>query len=233
MTLATFALVLAGVVPARADLVLWYNGDVRSGGDGTVNEETTNRGSLNIYENFTVTDPAGWTIDRVWSNDSMQVTGINQASWSIRSGMSTGNGGTVIAGGISAATQTSTGRVNPSPGFPEYSIQVSGLSVYLPAGTYWLSVSPLVGEDTGGVFKSYVSVTLGANAVGTPPGNDANSFINSSFLGYNFAPAFNKDYSLGVAGVVGAVPEPTSIVLIGVGAAGTLIHHRRRRTTHK
>lgn len=42
-------LTLAVAVPAtaRADVVLWYNGDLQTGGGGTVNEETTNGGSFN------------------------------------------------------------------------------------------------------------------------------------------------------------------------------------------
>src|SRR4051794_16749528 len=103
-------------------MVLWYNGDLQTGGGGAVNEETTNGGSFNIYDNFDVTAPGGWTIDTVWSSDSMQFTGVTQASWSIRTGMSVGNGGTVVASGVGAATQTPTGRSNPSRDFPEYTI---------------------------------------------------------------------------------------------------------------
>src|ERR1039458_3306637 len=118
--------VLAAVRSARADTVLWYNGDLRSGGGGTVNEQTSNVGVSFIYDNFTVTDPAGWIVDRLWSNDAMQLTGISQASWYIRSGMSVGNGGAVVSSGIGFATQTPTGRVNAAIGFTEYSIQISG-----------------------------------------------------------------------------------------------------------
>jgi PEP-CTERM motif len=221
---------LGAACPAAADFIFWYNGDLRTDGGGTVNEETTNLGSLNIFEDFRVTDPGGWTIGRVWSNNAMQVTGITQASWSIRSGMAVGNGGTVIAGGTSAATQTLTGRINPSLGFPEYTIEVTGLNVSLAPGTYWLSVSPLVGNDAGGVLKSYVSATVGANAVGTPPGNNGNSLFFAPALGYNYADAFGFDYSLGVAGAVAApVPEPSAIALSAVGMAGLAGFAWRRR----
>jgi hypothetical protein len=216
---------------ACADTILWYNGDVfiglnGTGGGGTVNEETTNRGSLNIYDDFVVTNPAGWKVQRVWSNNSMQTTGVTQASWSIRSGMSAGNGGTVIASGISAATQTSNGRTNPSPGFPEYRIEVTGLDVSLAPGTYWLSVSPLVGIDNGGVFKSYVSTTRKANAIGLPGRNNSNSFINSGFLSYNFANAFSNDYSMGVAGV--SVPEPSTVAFLTIGSVVALLWKSKR-----
>jgi hypothetical protein len=84
--------------------------------------------------------------------------------------------------------------------------------------------------DTSGIFKSYVSVTLGVGAIGSPQGNDANSFIDSAFLSDNFAPAFNKDYSLGVGGVVSAVPEPSAFVLFEVGAAGAVLLRRPRQS---
>jgi hypothetical protein len=219
---------------AQADVVLWYNGDLQTGGGGTVNEETTNGGSFNTYDNFNVTGPGGWIVDRVWSNDSMQFTGVTQASWSIRTGMSVGNGGTVVASGIGTATQTPTGRTNPSLGFLEYTIQVSGLNVALAPGSYWLSVSPLVGADpavsSGGVFRSYNSTTTGTNAVGTPPGNDTNGLLNSPFLSDNFV-ATNSEFSMGVAGALASpsVPEPASAVLLGLGAGGLVTMGRLRR----
>ena len=236
-TFSQWAVVLIVIVaagPARADTILWYNGDLAANGGGTVNEQTTNGGSFNIYDDFNVAGAAGWNIDRVWSNNSMQFTGVTQAAWSIRSGMSVGNGGTVIASGTSSATQTPTGLSNPSLGFLDYTIQVTGLNVTLAPGVYWLSVSPLVGADptvtSGGIFRSYNSRTDGTNAVGTPPGNDMNSFFNSSFLGYNYAPAFGNDFSMGVAGTqVAAVPEPASITAFGIGAACLVGYFLRRR----
>jgi len=128
-----------------------------SSGGGTVNEQASNVGASFVYDDFTVTDQAGWIVDRLWSNDAMQITGISQASWSIRSGMSVGNGGTIVSSGIGFVTQTPTGRVNPAFDFAEYTIQISGLNIYLPSGTYWLSVAPLVGSDSGGLRKSYIS----------------------------------------------------------------------------
>jgi uncharacterized protein (TIGR03437 family) len=86
---------------------------------------------------------------------------VTQASWEIRTGMSAGAPGTVVASGIDAATQT----LDPLTG--TYRIQVNGLQVRLGAGTYWLSVSP-VGLTSG---QSYVGATLGANAVGVSLSN--------------------------------------------------------------
>jgi hypothetical protein len=225
ITLSLFVLVGQSDV-ARGEIILWYNGDVSTG--GTVNEETTNLGAFNIYDDFVVTDPSGWTIERVWSNNSMQITGVDHALWSIRSGMADGIGGTIIAGGTSSATQTPTGRTNPNPGFFEYSIEVAGLNVFLAPGTYWLSVSPLVGVDTGSVYKSYASLTLKANAVGTPATNNGNSFLNSAHLGQNYQYKSN-DYSMGVAGSSASIPEPSTFAVMVIGLIGLAGYRCRRR----
>lgn len=203
---------------AHADTVLWYNGDY-AGGSGTVNENSSNVGVANIYEDFNVTAPGGWTVQRLWSNDCMSYSGVTSAAWSIRSGLSAGFGGTIIASGTASATQTPTGRSAWWGGYPEYTIQITGLNVYLAPGTYWLSVSPLVGSDplSNGQYRSYISQTWGLNAVGAPAGNNGNSFMYDPPAGYYFAPdTFNEDYSMGVAGTV--VPEPSTLAFSAAGA---------------
>lgn len=211
---------------AGADTTLWYNGDY-AGGSGTANEEASNVGSADIYDDFIVTAPGGWIVQRVWSNDDISFQGVTSAAWSIRSGITAGYGGTVIASGVSAASQTPTGRT-AWWGFPEYRIEVGGLNVTLSPGTYWLSVSPMVGSDplSNGYYRSYISQTGGANAVGTPAGNDGNSFNYNPGAGYYFAPdTFNEDYSMGVAGVV--VPEPSTWALLMTGSV--LVWANRKR----
>lgn len=214
---------------AAADTVLWYNGDY-AGGSGTVNEQSTDEGPAYVYDDFTVTAAGGWTVQRIWSNDDMSLQGITSAVWSIRSGMPSGGGGTVIASGTSAATQTATGRTSWW-GFPEYTITVSGLNINLSPGTYWLSVSPLVGNDplSNGYYDSYVSQTSGLNAVGTPAGNDGNSFEYDPAAGINYSPdRFNEDYSMGVAGVAVA-PEPSCVALAALAAMTLYLWQRRKQ----
>jgi hypothetical protein len=55
-------------------------------------------------------------------------------------------------------------------------------------------------------------------AVATPPGNDGGGLFNSSFLGDSFV-NFGNEYSMGVAGVASAVPEPSTCVRLGIAAA--------------
>jgi len=134
---------------------------------------------------------------------------VTQADWSIRTGrLSEGNAGTLIAGGVGAATRTLTGRA-PNFLYQEYTLEVAGLSVFLVPGTYWLNVTPLFGGD------AFVSATRGGNAIGVPLGNNGNAFLDWPSGGYNFAGQGQQNFSLGVRGV--AVPEPgTSALVLGV-----------------
>jgi hypothetical protein len=198
--------------PAGAN-TLWYNGDFNFV-TGWANEENTNVSDAYIYDDFAVSAGEVWNIDSIWSNNLMNFTGVTQATWSIRTGVSEGNGGTVIASGTRAATQTATGK--SGFGLNEYKIGVSGLNINLDPGTYWLSVAP-VGFGFG---RSFNDTTSGLNAVGIPAGNNGNSFQKSSFFGANFQ-ARNTDFSMGVGGSAKPIPEPASVLgLLAIGALG-------------
>lgn len=206
--------VAVGVGKAADASTLWYNGDFNFV-NGTANEQNTNVSDAHTYDDFTVSAGKVWNIDSIWSNNLMSFTGVTQATWSIRTGVSAGNGGTVIASGASAATQTATGK--SGFGYNEYNIGVSGLNINLNPGTYWLSVTP-IGFSSGRSFNSFTS---GLNAVGTPAGNDGNSFFKSSYFGTNFQ-AQNNDFSMGVGGTAKPIPEPASVLgLLAIGALGT------------
>src|SRR6266566_1072797 len=182
--------------------VLWYNGDF-NGVNGLANEDNTALGSgefASVYDDFNV--PAGgWSVGAVFS-DNLSSTTITGALWEIRQGISEGNGGTLIASGMTMTpVVTPTGR--SGFGFTEFMIEVIGLNVSLPPGTYWLNVTP-IGNLSG---RSFDSTTSGTNCVGTPCGNNLNAFWNSNFFGANFTSTSNAgqpaDFSMGVIGTAG------------------------------
>jgi hypothetical protein len=196
--------------------ILWYNGDF-NGVAYLANEQNTSIGSgefASVYDDFIVSDSGGWDVTAVFSDNiiTTNATSVTGATWEIRQGISEGNGGTLIASGVtSAPSVTPTGR--GSFNFKEYMVEVPGLAVHLPASAnpYWLNVTP-IGDLTGRFFDSNTS---GADCVGTPCGNNQNAFFNSNFFGANFTSTANEgepaDFSMGVIGSVGggATPTPT------------------------
>ena len=148
---------------------LWYNGDFDFV-DGLTNEQDTfAAGFAHIFDNFDVTDGGGWDLTSVFSNDLLSpgivITG---ATWEIHSGVSAGNGGTIVASGSTdSPILTPTG--NSAFGFDEFTVEVP-VDVHLDSGTYWLNVTPIGNLD--GFSRSFDSTTSGANCVGTPCGNE-------------------------------------------------------------
>jgi hypothetical protein len=240
LALAMAAICLwASVGGARAGSTLWYNGDFDGNSElyNLVNPTVPNATGL-VYDDFIVPTGQTWTVQGVFSNDQMDFftpTSLT-AYWEIRSGVMTGDGGTLVASGTNSASQTATGNIGIAV---EYTVAVSGLSVTLSAGTYWLAVAPV---GTSADDLSFISTTSGMNAIGMPPGNDGNSFVAGSFYqslgGFDFEPASDyvsnpnggpPDFSMGVEGITTAVPEPSTISLGLIAAlAGTAAALRRR-----
>ena len=82
------------------------------------------------------------------------------AYWEIRSGLTAGNGGTLLASGDGTDTTTNTGQTFtgiPGLSIPVYTNEVNGLSVTLGPGTYWLAVAPDVSNQ-----NSYIVTTSGS-----------------------------------------------------------------------
>ena len=139
----------------------------------------------------------------VYSNN-LSNTNVIGATWEIRQGVTPGNGGTLIASGMTVTPSvTQTGR--SGFGYTEYTVEVGGLTLHLPADTnhYWLNVTP-IGDLSG---RSFDSTTSGANCLGTPCGNNQNAFIDSNFFDYSFVPTGDPsvgqpyDYSMGIKGI--------------------------------
>ncbi len=149
---------------------------------------------------FTV--PAGevWAVTGLFTNNQASYGVLDQgaeptsvAFWSINEGMFPGNAGTVVDSGTSPATSTPTGR--GAFGLSEYTVQVTGLSVVLSAGSYWMAVVPICTNTANpycnGVFfltdVEYINTTP-ANAFGPPEQVDA-SFFDSPYFGETFEPS--------------------------------------------
>jgi hypothetical protein len=225
LRLACFGLVIATAQQSQAGICpLWYNGDPDLV-DGLANELNSFTSDALVYEDFIVT-PNCSIICAVYSNNFMSFTATT-AAWEIRTGVGPGTGGTLVASGTGAATQTLNGFDNPLVSAPiGYTIMVSGLNVALTPGTYWLSVAP-IGQGFG---RSFVQSTSGANAFGAPIQNNNAIFNSSQFGGYSWAPAdlgfgLPLNYSMGVY----AVPEPSSLVILGIGGGLLGLNLVRRR----
>jgi PEP-CTERM motif len=226
---AAFALNTTAIAQAPPGS-LWYNGDF-NGVNGLSNERNTLIIQAGVYDDFNVTGGPFWNVTAVFS-DNLENTVITGADWEIRTGLSNGNAGTLIASGTTnSPVVTPTGR--SGFGFTEYMVEVTGLNVFLPmlpsGQHYWLNVTP-VGDGTGGIYNS---TTSGLDCVGTPCGNDQNAFFNSTYFGTYFTSTANEgqpyDYSNGVIGTV--VPEPSTLALVACGVGALLIVVRRRRGT--
>lgn len=227
-TLRLGVLALACCACGRAGIVVgWYNGDpVDQFHIGLLNGENSSYPVQNVYEDFIV--PAGgWTVAGAFSYDQLNYTPGTQAEWEIRSGMSSGNGGALIASGTETATYTSTGEFGS--GYILYKVEVDNLDVPLTAGKYWLTVAPVA---CGSTCVSGVDYTTGANAIGNPPGNDLDNFQNIPALaGHYFllnptSGGSARDWSLGVLIQTAApTPEPAtfgaiSVLILLAGAGG-------------
>ena len=234
---ALFALALAAALVLNTSVCaqappgsLWYNGDWNYV-NGLANERNTAVTQAAVYDDFNVTAPLGWNVTAVFSDNLITPNTVVGADWEIRTGISEGNAGTLIASGTTNSPLVTL--IDDLHQIPEYMVEATGLNVFLPmlpsGQHYWLNVTP-VGNGFG---RSFNSTTSGTNCVGTPCGNDDNSFFNSTFFGAYFDHASNyvgfpADFSNGVIGTV--VPEPATVALLTCGVGALLIALRRRRS---
>jgi len=202
---------------------LWYNGDWDFN-NGLPNERNTAITQAAVYDDFNVTAP-GWHVTALFSDNAFFAMTVTGADWEIRTGVSEGNGGTLVANGTTNSPVVT--QIYCDFSVCTFQVEVTGLNVHLNPGMYWLNVTP-VGNGNG---RSYGLTTSGTHCVGTPCGNDQNAFWNSTYFGTYFTSTSNEgqpyDYSMGVIGTV--VPEPATVALFTCGLGALLIALRRRR----
>jgi hypothetical protein len=214
---------------------MFYSGDFdlnNPNANGLANENDAsvpgNPYGAATYQNFTISQ--NYTVTGLFTNN---LSALNPSSgyWEIRSGVSEGNGGTMIASGTASDanfTHTPTGR--SGFGYSEYTDLARGLSVNLAPGTYWFSVVP---QDPNNENLSYNSNTFGLNQVlgtGVSTTNDL-QYWDSPYFSWTYTNTDNQGpfpaFSGGVYGA-SSVPEPSSMIMLGSGllaAAGVV---RRR-----
>jgi hypothetical protein len=229
LTLLSLLTLLLFAVAARADSLYFYGGDMdpndpnsRALANETDLTVTGDPYGAATYQNFYVQGSA-ITTTALFTNNLSTITPTS-GYWEIRSGLSEGNGGTLIASGTDPnITHTLTGRSRA--GYDEYTDQVSA-SVNLAVGQYWFAVVPACPTCDG---RSFNSNTFGLNSVGT---SDSDlQYANSSYFGWNFTNADNTNppytfpnFSNGVY----VTPEPGSLLLLGTGILGGLGVLRRK-----
>lgn len=156
----------------------------------------------------------------------------------IRSGMSEGDGGTLVYSGINffalfGALPGDGSMGVPPPGSGEFDWFYSSTAypgIHLEAGTYWLGLAAFEG------FGSFdVGTTQGLGSIGHPI-NDGNAFYyDNSNPSANFVSMGDLDFSLYlntyqntiVNEPTSTVPEPNSLLWLSVGLLGFIRRIRK------
>lgn len=213
-TISVFTLVFSALGLSQAQL--WYNGDPDLV-SGLASEINTVVSDARVYDDFTLN--SGATVNGVFGNFFMDFF-ASQAYYEIRSGVSAGLGGTLLASGVIPVIQTPNGF--DAFGLTGYRISGSITPLALAGLTqYWLTLAP-IGTGSG---RAFLQTTSFANSVGNTTSGQA--FFDSTFFGFNFTPTTQvgqglENFSLGV------VPEPASMVALATGLVSLFARRRRK-----
>jgi hypothetical protein len=214
---------------ANAD-TLFYGGDFdpnNPNANGLANENDAivggNPYGAATYQNFVVPNGQTWDVTGIFTNNLSQLS-PTAGYWELRSGISEGNGGVLVASGTGVITHTSTGR--SGFGYTEFNDVIAVPILKVSQGLWWIGGVPVCIACAG---RSFNTNTFGLNSIGTQVSNQ--QFFNSSFFGANFTNANNQGvfptFSSGVIGTT-EVPEPSSLTMLGSGLAAAAGVVRRR-----
>jgi hypothetical protein len=153
--------------------------------------------------------------------------------YEIRTGVTEGNGGTLLYSGNTPSAAAGDLPLNGSLGTPpsgtgNYRWYDGGLTtpIQLPPGTYWIGLAPLQG------FGSFeVASTQGLFAEGTPIDNGRAYYYDSSDPAKNFISQGGTDFGLRVVTTATVVPEPGTWALFGLGGVFGYFGLRRHRSS--
>jgi hypothetical protein len=176
-----------------APVCLFYGGDTNPNSpddNGFANDNTLLVPDTTTWGAFTVPAGQSWSVRGLFINTIADgYNGLDPAAsdWAIASGLSEGNGGSIVASGNATASFNPTGRL--PFGFTEYTMGVSIPTTVLSAGTYWVNILPNCTNASNGdcsIAQYYFDDTFGLNRYG--PLEPANvGFFNSSFFGFDYA----------------------------------------------
>ena len=164
-----------------------------------------------VYQNFNAVGE-----EYIAGMATNNLSGLNPktAYWEIRSGISEGNGGTLIASGTGATfTNQPTGRSDFGYNEYTYFVALGGWGVHIQdPGIYWMAVVP---NDPGNANRSFNSNTDGTNGIGSYQAN--NQYFDSAFFGANFTNANSQGAFSAFSQAFYFVPEPSSLLMLGTG----------------
>lgn len=231
---------LATFSPAAANAqTLFYNGDWDGYSGVTSSRGTVPSQTSMLYESF-LTGGSGWSITGLFANFLVYYNRPWSAiEFEIRTGMADGDPGTLLFGGQGPVTSwAATGRYccffGDGSRLDEYRAELSGLSISLSPGEYWLGLRVVDSYS----LPAFLVTTSGQNAFAADLDGTGIWDAPGAGLDYWQVPPWNDgtshDFSMGALGTsaeaLDVVPEPTSFALLalGLGALSAKSHRRKK-----